>query len=130
MGGGRTTIERAERVVEAAEEDPEEYGPLVAQMDRTSNVARAYRSLVVQQQAKEIEAEPPALPQGPFRVVVADPPWRYPGRNTVPYPTLDMDAIKALPVGSIAMPDAALWLWTTNTHLPRAFEVVSALGFE
>ena len=32
---GRTTIERAEAVVEAAEEEPEEYGHLVEQMDRS-----------------------------------------------------------------------------------------------
>src|SRR5450755_1916343 len=73
LGVGRTTIERAEAVVEAAEEEPEEYGHLVEQMDRSGKVAGAYRRLEVQQQAKQIMAEPPVLPTGPFRVIVADP---------------------------------------------------------
>src|SRR3984893_17287937 len=39
---GRTTIERAEAVIEAAEEEPEEFGHLVELMDRSGNVASAY----------------------------------------------------------------------------------------
>ena len=35
-----------------------------------------------------------------------------------------------MPVGSIVHRDAILWLWTTNAHMPRAFEVVGAWGFE
>jgi ParB family chromosome partitioning protein len=64
LGVGRTTIERAEAVVEAAEEEPEEYGHLVAQMDRSGKVAGAFRRLTVLKQAKELEAEPPE--QGAF----------------------------------------------------------------
>jgi hypothetical protein len=71
---GRTTIERAEAVVDAAEEEPEEYSYLVEQMDRSGKVAGVYRRLMVQRQIKQIEAEPPVLRPGPFSVVVADPP--------------------------------------------------------
>ena len=52
LGVGRTTIERAEAVVEAAEEEPEEYGHLVEQMDRSGKVAGAYRRLTVLRQAR------------------------------------------------------------------------------
>lgn len=38
---GKTTIDRAEAVVVAAEEQPEEYGRLVEQMDRSGKVAGA-----------------------------------------------------------------------------------------
>ena len=75
LGVGRTTIERAEAVVDAAEEDPEEYGHLVEQMDRSGKVAGAYRRLEVLKQARQLEAATPALPTGPFQVIVADPPW-------------------------------------------------------
>src|SRR5438105_3868069 len=74
LGVGRTTIERAEAVMEAAEEDPDEYGHLADQMDRSGKVAGAYRRLTVLKQAKELAARPPALPVGPFQVIVADPP--------------------------------------------------------
>ncbi len=82
LGVGRTTVERAEAVVEAAEEDPDEYGHLVEQMDRRGKVAGAYRRLTVLRQAKELEAAPPGLPTGPFQVVVADPPWQYETGNS------------------------------------------------
>jgi N6-adenosine-specific RNA methylase IME4 len=130
LGVGRTTIERAEAVVEAAEGDPDEYGCLVEQMDRSGKVAGAYRRLVVQQQAKQIQAETPQLPAGPFRVIVADPPWRYESGNSLPYPTMPLDDIKALAIRDLADENSILWLWTTNTHLRAAFDVVEAWGFE
>jgi len=130
LGVGRTTIERAEAVVEAAEEEPDEYGHLVEQMDRSGKVAGAYRRLTVLKQAKELDAAPPGLPTGPFQVIVADPPWRYESGNSLPYPTMDIEDIKAMTVRDIADEDAILWLWTTNAHLRVAFDVVEAWGFE
>jgi N6-adenosine-specific RNA methylase IME4 len=130
LGVGRTTIERAEAVVEAAEQDPEEFGHLAEQMDRSGKVAGAFRRLTVLKQARELNAGPPALPSGPFQVIVADPPWRYETGSDLPYPTLAIEDIKAMPVSDIADEDAVLWLWTTNAHLRLAFEVVDAWGFD
>ncbi len=130
LGVGRTTIERAEAVVAAAEEEPEEYGYLVDQMDRSGKVAGAFRRLEVLRQAKGLEAAAPEFPTGPFQVVVADPPWRYDSGNALPYPTMPLDNIKAMPVRDIAGENAILWLWTTNAHLQVAFDVVTAWGFE
>jgi N6-adenosine-specific RNA methylase IME4 len=45
------------------------------------------------------------------------------------YPTMGVEAIKALPVGGMAEKDAHLYLWTTASHLRAAFDVISALGF-
>ena len=42
LGVGRTTTERAEAVVDAAEYDPKEYGHVVEEMDRSGKVAGAY----------------------------------------------------------------------------------------
>ncbi|MGA2186509.1 MAG: MT-A70 family methyltransferase [Bryobacteraceae bacterium] len=130
LGVGRTTIDRAEAVIEAAEEEPEEYGHLVEQMDRSGKVAGAFRRLTVLKQARELDASPPKLPTGPFQVIVADPPWRYESGNDLPYPTMDIEDIKAMPVEDIADDNATLWLWTTNAHLRVAFDVVDAWGFE
>ena len=47
-------------------------------MDRTGRVNGVYRRLKNAQQAERIRAEPPPLPgNGPYRVIVADPPWPY-----------------------------------------------------
>jgi N6-adenosine-specific RNA methylase IME4 len=130
LGVGRTTIDRAEAVVKAAEEEPEEYGHLVEQMDRSGNVASAYRRLNIERQASELEREPQQLPEGPFRVIVADPPWQYGSGNNLPYPTMAIDEIKSMGVEDLVEDDAILWLWTTNSHLRVAFDVVEAWGFE
>ena len=76
-----------------------------------------------------------------FRCIVADPPWRYKGtlpgflkdrlaRSRVPYDTMTMGEIAALPVMSCASDDAHLYLWTTNTHLFESKCVAEAWGFK
>ncbi len=74
-----------------------------------------------------------------YRCIVADPPWpermlgryrRYRRPDTLPYPTMPIDLIKRLPVGEYAEDDAHLWLWTTNSHLRAAFDVMEAWGFK
>jgi N6-adenosine-specific RNA methylase IME4/ParB-like chromosome segregation protein Spo0J len=129
-------IARAGAVAKAAEAEPEKYGHLLDAMGRTGRVTGAHRNLMVAKKAEAIAAEPPPLPQGPFRVIVADPPWAYDSRASDvshraanPYPQMAIDAIRALPVASLAHDDAILWLWTTNSHLREAFTVVDAWGF-
>jgi hypothetical protein len=131
------TLDKISAVVEAAEADPR-FLPLVEKMDRTGQVNGVYRQLRTMQQAERLRKEPSPLPrQGPYRVMVADPAWNYDiratdasHRGTTPYPTMTVDEIAALPVGSIAHRDCVLWLWTTNAHLQHAFGVISAWGFE
>jgi hypothetical protein len=96
----------------------------------SGKVAGAYRRLEVLKQARQLEIVAPELPTGPFQVIVADPPWRYESSADLPYPTMAIEDIKALPVAAIAADDALLWLWTTTAHLRVAFDVVQAWGFE
>jgi N6-adenosine-specific RNA methylase IME4 len=42
---------------------------------------------------------------------------------------MTLETIKAIPVGSMAEPDAHLWLWTTNAFLEDGFAVLRAWGF-
>jgi N6-adenosine-specific RNA methylase IME4 len=42
---------------------------------------------------------------------------------------MSLDEICALPVGSIAAPNRALFLWITDPMLPVAFKVIEAWGF-
>ena len=131
------TVEKIAKVVEAAEAEPERYGKLLADMDRTGQVNGVYKRLRVIQQAEQLRAAPPPLPGGPYRVIVADPPWPYEKRTEDPsnratydYPAMSIAAICALPVRSLADDDSILWLWTTNHHMREAFDVVDAWGFE
>jgi N6-adenosine-specific RNA methylase IME4 len=137
VGMSGKTYERAKAVVEAAAAEPEKYERLREDMDRTGKVNGVYRRLERLQQAERIEAEPPPLPHGPFRVIVVDPPWPYQKRTedashrgAVPYAAMSLDDLRALPVASRAHEDAVLWLWTTNAHMPEAFGILRAWGFE
>jgi len=115
---------------------PEKFEKLRDQMDRTGNVHGAYKQLEKRKQAETINAEPPPLPTGPFRVIVADPPWQYDTRasdvthrSNLPYPEMSIEAICALPVGDLVGDDAVLWLWTTNAHMRESYDVLAAWGF-
>ncbi len=137
-GMGARTLDKAEAIVEAAEREPERFGKLAADMDRTGRVDGPYKRLVVAQKAEAIRREPPPLPgRGPYRVIVADPPWPYELRKedpshraTHPYPQMSIAQICAMDVRSIAHDDCLLWLWTTNHHMREAFEVLDAWGFQ
>jgi len=87
-----------------------------------------------------VESKPEPMPDGPFDVLVADPPWLYglrpddpTHRSRCPYPPMSVDEIKALPVSDMAdQKNAILWLWVTNAHLldGSALAVIDAWGFE
>jgi N6-adenosine-specific RNA methylase IME4 len=68
-----------------------------------------------------------------YGVLYADPPWDWEtwsekGMSRAPgYPTMTLDAIKALKVP--AAPDCVLLMWATVPMLPQALEVMAAWGF-
>lgn len=74
-----------------------------------------------------------------FRTIVADPPWRQAlggswkarkdkARPQNKYPTMDLDAIKALKVPSAKK--AHLYLWVVSQHIDWGYDVARAWGFE
>ena len=74
-----------------------------------------------------------------YAVLYADPPWHFEVYNEESgveraagnhYPTMSLGEICALPVISLATPDAVLFLWTTAPHLRESFDVLAAWGFE
>jgi N6-adenosine-specific RNA methylase IME4 len=137
VGKDRKTIVKAREVRDAAKAEPERFGKLMADMDRTGHVDGPYKRLKVARQSEAIRAEPPTLPgNGPYRVIVADPPWPYElravdpsHRATHPYPQMSIAQICALDVASLAHENCLLWLWTTNHHMREAFSVLDAWGF-
>lgn len=84
----------------------------------------------------------PAWPFAPlqklhYHVVLADPPWNYEtysekgqGKSASQhYSVMSLDVLKELPVYLLAADDAVLVMWTTQSHLPQAFELMAAWGF-
>ena len=76
-------------------------------------------------------------PTGGFSLIMADPPWSYKMRSEkgyakspeAHYRTMDLGAIMALPVESLAAKNCILWLWALGPQLPQALAVISAWGF-
>ena len=72
-----------------------------------------------------------------YNVIYADPPWSYKvwskkgtGRSAEShYPTMSIEAIKALPVSRLAAKDCALFLWITFPMLREGWGVMDAWGF-
>lgn len=80
----------------------------------------------------------PEPPPGGWPVILADPPWSFatfsggkvPQRAATPhYQVMTLDALKALPVASVAASDAMLFLWVLDSMVPQAIEVAAAWGF-
>jgi N6-adenosine-specific RNA methylase IME4 len=138
-GLARRTLEKAEAIVDAAEAEPEKFGKLLADMDRTGRANGVYRRLKIIKQAERIRAEPPPLPgRGPYYVINCDVSWPYERddsgdpshRAALPYLTTKLAEVCKLAVPSIAAPDCILWFWVTNHHMREAFIVLDAWGFE
>lgn len=139
-GKKRTSLAKAEAIVAAADAEPKNarIAKLVEDMDRTGNVNGPYKRLKVMGMSIAIRAEPPPLPGGgPYRVIVADPPWPYEIRQddpshraTHPYATMSISQICAMDINPMVHKDCILWLWTTNHHMHQAFTVLDAWGFE
>ena len=94
----------------------------------------------------------PQLPNKQYATIYADPPWQYgkwgagSGKGLdmkkaqsfkphtqnlpLPYPSMPLCEIKALPVKKLANDNCELYLWTTQKWLPKAFEVLDAWGFK
>ncbi len=88
-----------------------------------------------------------------YRTIVADPPWDYPegfasvdgrphkqdrdkgmtgGRmvkTELPYSSMSLTEIAALPIANLAADDARLFLWTTMRYLPDALALLPSWGF-
>lgn len=78
-----------------------------------------------------------SLPEDKYRIIYADPPWRY--ENFVPdyfheqadhYQLMTIKEICEMPVKEITQENAVLFLWVTSPILEESFKVVNAWGFK
>jgi N6-adenosine-specific RNA methylase IME4 len=73
--------------------------------------------------------------RGAYGALLVDPPWYWRARSAKgdrrapPYQRMSFEQIVLLPVGEIAAPDSALFLWCIDSMLREALAVISAWGF-
>jgi N6-adenosine-specific RNA methylase IME4 len=96
---------------------------------------RVTTNLVREGQRDQTRAARPSkpLPSGDYRLLYADPPWRYEHIETESraienqYPTMSHEDLCALAVP--AAEDAVLFMWATSPKLAEAIQVLEAWGF-
>jgi N6-adenosine-specific RNA methylase IME4 len=126
VGVSARTIQDAATVKAA---DPE----LFEQIRRGALPAERAARQIRQRQRDDALPAPPPLPEGPFELIYADPPWRLAGSPDSSravenhYPTMPVEEIAAISIP--AAEDALLYLWAVNSQLPEALDVLRAWGF-
>jgi N6-adenosine-specific RNA methylase IME4 len=110
---------------------------LSSALDSSSSWTQLVRELKLKKDAAEnIPPAPPQVIEGQFSTFVADPPWQYGNTSTRGaaenhYGTMTIEELCALDVvPNHAADQAHLYMWTTAGHLPEAFKVMEAWGFE
>ena len=94
----------------------------------------------IQQVKREIVKEnvkgQPELPTDKYRVIYADPPWRYGnsglddyGHAERHYPTMSIEELGHLGVPDIVEENSVLFIWTTSPLLEVCFGVIRMWGF-
>lgn len=134
IGSGRT-YEKAAKVWEAAKSGDETAKKAVAELDAgRTTIHAAIKTIERESRARELQAT--ALPEGKYRVIYADPPWKY--GNSMPayygeqadhYSLMTVEEICQMPVKQMAADNAILFLWATSPILEESFQVIAAWGF-
>jgi N6-adenosine-specific RNA methylase IME4 len=101
--------------------------------------AAAHRQMKKDEVSKKIED----LPKGQYRVLYADPPWKYNDAQAVKgeygtgtgaaeghYPIMKLSELKALNIKTISAENSVLFLWATSPLLEDALELCKAWGFK
>lgn len=134
VGVSRATVERA---LELERKRPEAVAEVMrGGVSGAAVLAEVKRAERMERMSEISEGNAPMEGLGRFGVLYADPPWRYEHVETESraienqYPTMDLDAIRALPVSDLATDDSVLFLWATSPKLAEALSVLEAWGFE
>ena len=109
-------------------------------VDEWRKSRRALVSLIRQRLGLTPPLKP--LPDGIFRCIVADPPWKQDtgpnawgttgesGHDSLTYEQMTVECIKEMSVVEHAADDAHLYLWTINRYVEQSYEVARAWGFK
>ena len=144
-----TPIATAQRWQTVATVPDEVFEELIAETvnagdkELTSALAlRKAQELKRQQHAASMAASP-QLPTGKYRVIYADPPWKYNnsgvitetdnyGRAARHYPTMSISELCAMgdTVKDMAEDNAVLFMWVTSPLLEECFNVIRSWGFQ
>lgn len=120
---------KAEAIEQLAKTKPESAQAVVDGKKKFNEVAREIKLESVKESAK--------LPDAKYRVIYADPPWKYGDQLTEAYgavkyhyPAMTIKEMCAMPVSELTEPDAVLFIWVTSPLLEECFPIIKAWGFK
>jgi N6-adenosine-specific RNA methylase IME4 len=131
-GVNESTIRRDGKKFEAMEKLAVTHPDLAQEVfdgkKKINEVRRTVRSVEVKAAA--------LLPSAKFRVIYADPPWKYGdqltedyGPTKFHYPSMSISELCAMPIKELCEPDAVLFLWVTSPLLFECLPIIDAWGF-
>lgn len=131
-GVHRATIirdgKRADAIERLAVTAPEQAKAVLDGKKRFNEVRREIKLEEVKEAA--------ALPDAKYRVIYADPPWKYGDQLTEDYgpvkfhyPAMTIKELCALPVRQLCETDAVLFMWVTSPLLYEAAPIIESWGF-
>jgi N6-adenosine-specific RNA methylase IME4 len=69
-----------------------------------------------------------------YKVLMIDPPWRHHQLGNYGavhhYDLMSTEEIKGMPIADLVAPDAAVFLWVTNSTMKFGYEILEHWGFE
>ena len=124
-------VSDAERILKTA---PEEFAKMERGEKKLTQINRELKQ-------KEISKRVAEMPSDKFRVIYADPPWKYGdtlggdlsegyGGAEKHYPAMSICELCAMPVKDTVDTDAVLFLWVTSPLLFECHPLIKAWGFE
>lgn len=131
-GVSPATVKRNGKMAEYLDEHPTEAEAVLQGRKTFTQVKREARR-------EEIQKNIPTKPTGKYRVIYADPPWKYGDtRNgldgttgaTAHYPTMSIEDICLLPIKDLSEENAVLFMWVTSPLLGECWPVIEAWGFK
>jgi len=119
---------RAEAIDRLARTAPDQAKAVLDGKKRFNEVRREIKLEEVKEAA--------ALPDAKYRVIYADPPWKYGDQLTEDYgpvkfhyPAMTIKELCALPVRQLCETDAVLFMWVTSPLLYEAAPIIESWGF-
>lgn len=143
----KNAANRCRKLAKIPERKIEEAASLATEEGREISPDKLVKSVIKSDRKTEVDAikaHPILTTEGPFDVLIIDPPWPYgtkydPDTRRVgnPYPEMTLPQITAMeyepgkfaPVQERASADCILFLWTTHKFMRHSFPILDAWGF-
>ncbi|MGX5773902.1 MT-A70 family methyltransferase [Methylorubrum zatmanii] len=123
--------EKCNAIYEAAERDPELFGPVVEYLERSENIHDAFNRMQRIADLARVGRLAPAL--GRFATLVLDPPWQDESvspNQRPPYATMTEPELAAMPVADWALDQGHIYCHAPGPFLPMAVRLVQGWGYD